>query len=342
MAESAGRRAERDERMRRLLLCVDAGGTSVRFRLSALDRDTAHPLAESRRSSSGWEAFRRDLALFLESPEASRPLDEHADKSPRAAVFALAGVVDGPAFKGSVTRWGAERLEDMNEIAGRHGFTCIAVLNDLEAANLAVLKAPNEAVGPLDGGEAPPRGSFVHIMPGTGLGVGVCVRGRSMASEAGSAPCAFDSEDADEIILAKALRKETGLALPTYETALCAKGLSLMAGALSGEQAEPELITGAFTRERRFGREIGLYTRLLARAAQSAALMALPETCFLSGVIVNALPTVVWEAFAREFRRHAVQGPFLSRVRLARVDETELALKGAEHAARQAVQEGPR
>ena len=314
------------------VLSIDAGGTSVRFRLSVLQEGRLRPVAGASRPSSGWEVFREDLGLFLGDPAVVRALGESGAGFSGVASFALAGVVDGPALRGSVTRWGSDRFEDLAALASRHGFRCAAALNDLEAAGIAIQGCPEESLAPLDGGGAPGRRKFVNVMPGTGLGVGICLDGRALASEAGSAPCAFDLEDADEIIVCKGARESAGDALPTYETFLCGDGLRLLARTLSGVEAAPEAITDSFSHAGRFRREVTLYVRLLARAAQSAALAALPEACFLSGAIARALPDSVWGGFLVEFRRHAVQGPFLRNVRVARVDVDDLPLCGAESA----------
>jgi glucokinase len=74
---------------------------------------------------------------------------------------------------------------------------------------------------------------------------------------------------------------------------------------------------------------LGLFIKLLARAAQGAALTLLPESCILSGSIVDALPDGVPESFCGPFRHHATHGRFLSGVRLAHVKGQELALHGA-------------
>ena len=318
-----------------LLLSVDAGGTVVRFRLSARGEAIARPVAECRCPSAGWAAFESDLARFLGSPEAQKALGEGGIVGERQAGFALAGMVYSGALAGSVTRWGAEEFRDMEALAACHGFRCAAVLNDMEAASLAVLNAPVEALVPLDGGGVPSLGRFVHLRPGTGLGMGFWLAGRSVPSEAGNAPCAFDAADADEIVAQKALAAVAGGSLPTFETAVCGSGLEVLARVFSRCEAAPEEILAQAREGVRFRREVGLYARFLGRAAQAGALAVLPDACVLSGAIVNALPGWAFEETLREFRRHGALSSFLARVRVIQVVAEDLPLIGAELAAEQ-------
>jgi glucokinase len=318
-----------------LLLSVDAGGTTVRFRLSAKGEGIARPVAECRRPSAGWDAFEEDLARFLGSEPVRSVLGEGGIVGERRAGFALAGVVYSGALAGGVTRWGAEDVRDMEALAADHGFRCAAVLNDMEAASLAAFNAPQEAVVPLDGGGAPRLGRFVHLRPGTGLGVGVWLAGRSIPSEGGNAPCAFDCADADELAAQRALASESGRFLPSYETALCGTGLAILAWLFSRIETTPEDVLAEARADRRFRREVDLYARLLGRAAQAAALAVLPDACVLSGPVVNALPEWAFETALREFRRHGALAPILARVRVVKVLAEDLPLIGAELAAEQ-------
>jgi glucokinase len=285
----------------------------------------------SRFPSAGWSSFEDDLGGFLSLPEVSAEMNAARE---RAAVFALAGPTDEPTGRGSVTRWGPGTFHKVAPLLGNLFFDHCILMNDLEAANHAVAAAGEGSLRPIDGNACPPsRNRFVHLRPGTGLGMSFFSEGRSFPSEGGSAPCAFDAGVPDELALARHLRSLAGGALPTYEAALCGDGLRAISEALTGESVSPEVVTGAWPRERENSanstRVLGLFIGLLARAAQGAALTVLPEACFLSGSIVDALPEVAWESFCGPFRHHATHGQFLSRVRLALVKGPELTLHGA-------------
>jgi glucokinase len=200
----------------------------------------------------------------------------------------------------------------------------------MEAANHAVVGAAEGSFRVLDGNASPPpKSRFIHLRPGTGLGMGVFSEGRSFPSEGGSAPCAFDAADPDELAVVSFLRVLSGDALPPYEAVLCGDGLRAMSQALTGRAAPPEVLTAGWGKSGDSDRVLDHFVRLLARAAQGAALTVLPETCFLSGVIVDALPDAAWASFCDPFRGHATQGPLLTRIRLALLREPELSLNGA-------------
>ena len=81
-----------------------------------------------------------------------------------------------------------------------------------------------------------------------------------------------------------------------------------MSEALTEHMPFRQVLTAEFGRTDRSHRVVGLFIRLLARAAQGA-LTLLPETCFSPGSIVDALPEAAWESFCGPFRSHATQGP---------------------------------
>ena len=317
--------------MGRVVLAVDVGGTWVRMGLFGWVEGRLAPLLQRRGESDGWKRFEEDLGQFLALPEARAAL---ATARERAAVFALAGPVGGDSGpdsgKGSVTRWGPGLFRDGSPLLGSIPFDHFILLNDMEAANHAVESAPEGAVLPIDGDEnPPPRSRFIHLRPGTGLGMSFYCGGRSFPSEGGSAPCAFDARDTDELAVAGHLQRISGGGFPPYEAALCGDGLRAMSEALTGRTVSPETLTAEWGKSEISDRVVGLFVRLLARAAQGAALTLLPETCFLSGTIVDALPGGAWAPFSSLFRGHATQGPLLKRVRLSIVKVPDLALRGA-------------
>ena len=188
---------------------------------------------------------------------------------------------------------------------------------------------------PLDGGGPPRLGRFVHLRPGTGLGMGVWLAGRSIPSEGGNAPCAFDCGDADEVAAQRAMASEAGRSLPTYETAACGKGLPVLARLFSRTETTPEEMLAEARAGGSYRREVELYARLLGRAAQAGTLAVLPDACVFSGPVVNALPEWAFETALREFRRHGTLAPVLARVRMVKVLAEDLPLIGAELAAEQ-------
>lgn len=318
-----------------VVLAVDAGGTTVRMGLFRCAEGRIEPLLISRHASAGWASFESDLRGFLALPEIHAALESARG---RAAVFALAGPT-GPGLgsnsgphsgKGSVTRWGPGIFREVAPLLAPLPFDHRILLNDMEAANHAVVRATEESFQPLDGNVSPPpRNRFIHLRPGTGLGMSFFSDGRSFPSEGGSAPCAFNADASDEIAVAKHLRAHSGGALPSYESALCGDGLQAMSEALAGHAVSPEVLTKEWGMSKDSGRTVELFVRLLARVAQGAALTLLPETCFLSGTIADALPDGAWEAFCGGFRNHATQGLLLSRIRLALAKGPELILRGA-------------
>lgn len=318
-----------------IVLAVDAGGTTVRMGLYRSTEEGLDCVLLSRHASAGWLAFESDLAGFLTLPEVHAGLQTARR---RAAVFALAGPMEMAsgslagegATKGSVTRWGSGTFREVAPLLSPLPFDHCIVLNDMEAANHAVAGSNEEAFRTLDGNSSPPpRSRFVHLRPGTGLGMGFFLDGRSIPSEGGSAPLTFDAGDPDEISAARHFRKLSGDALPTYEAALCGNGLRALSEALAGQSVSPEDITAEWESSESSRRIVGLFLRLLSRAAQGAALTLLPETCFFSGSILEALPEGAWDPFCGWFRKHATQGHLLARVRLVLVKGPELTLRGA-------------
>ena len=314
-----------------VVLAVDAGGTAVRMGLFRCAEGRVDPLVISRRASTGWSNFEGDLRGFLAQPEVLANMETAKG---RAAVFALAGPTGGNAGpdrgKGSVTRWGPEIFREVAPLLSPLPFHHCILLNDMEAANHAVVGTAEESFQPLDGNACPiPRSRFIHLRPGTGLGMGIFSEGLSLPSEGGSAPCAFDVDDPDELAVARHFRSLSGGPLPAYEAALCGDGLRAMSEALTGRATSPERVTAEWGRSDGSKRVVGLFLLLLARAAQGAALTLQPEACFLSGSIVETLPNGAWESFCGAFRHHAAQGLLLKRVRLALVSGPELTLRGA-------------
>ena len=317
--------------MGRVVLAVDVGGTWVRMGLFRWEEDRLDPILQRRGASAGWTRFEEDLRQFLALPEAHGALESARE---RAAVFALAGPVGGDsgpdAGKGSVTRWGPGLFRDVSKLLGPLPFDRCVVMNDMEAANHSVAGAREGSFLPIDGDESPPpRSRFIHLRPGTGLGMSFYCSGRSFPSEGGNAPCAFHASDTDELAIAGHFLTLSDGAFPSYEAALCGDGLRAMSEALTGRAVLPETLTKEWGKSEISDRVVGLFVRLLARAAQGAALTLLPETCFLSGTIVDALPGGAWQPFCSLFRGHATQSPLLTRVRLSVVKVPDLALRGA-------------
>jgi glucokinase len=310
-----------------IVLAVDAGGTTVRMGLFRCSEGRLELLQLTRRASAGWSDFERDFRGFLAQPEARAVLET---APARAAVFALAGPADTEGGRGSVTRWGPAVFREVAPLLDPLPFDHCILLNDIEASNHAVFHAAGESFRPLDGNATPPpRTRFIHLRPGTGLGVGVFSDGRSFPSEGGGAACAFDLSDPDELAVARHLRSTSGDALPPYEAALCGDGLRAMSEALTGNAVAPEVLTGDWGKSAVSGRVARLFVRLLARAAQGVALTLLPEACFFSGSIVDGFPDGAWGPLCGLFRNHPTQGAALSRVRLAIIQGPELILHGA-------------
>jgi len=119
-----------------VVLAVDAGGTWVRMGLFRCEEGLLDALQFSRSASVGWARFEADLRGFLTRPQVRAALETARE---RAAVFALAGPTD--AGKGSVTRWGPALFREVATFLDPLPFDHCILLNDMEAANHAVVGA---------------------------------------------------------------------------------------------------------------------------------------------------------------------------------------------------------
>jgi glucokinase len=317
-------RAE-EERMAEAVLVLDVGGTNVRALLAEANEGRAGAVLQARFVSSGWARLQADLKAFLRDGRAAL-----ADRVEiQAAVLAVAGVVEENGRLASVTRWQDDNWADVALLMASLGVPRALAMNDLQAACIAAAREPEANFTRVGAGSVPlDLGRFILLMPGTGLGMGVYLEGAgSVASEGGNALCAFDWRDQDEIAAAEAFRKRRP-EMPSYEEAASAEALAVLARCFSGQTLWPEEVAvGAG--EGRFAKEMALYAKFLARAAQGAALTVLPGACLLAGSIAASLPKEAWPLFAKEFRNHPVHGALLARIGLWLCEEEDLPLRGA-------------
>jgi glucokinase len=240
------------------VLLADIGGSATRFavcgpggrpeRVTIIDNETV----------SGPEAaIRRYLA--------------ESGLSPRVAVLAVAGPIDGHDVKLTNRDW----RFSCDQVAERFGFDRIHAINDFEAVAhaLAVLR-PDEA-RPLGHTCEPRHGPKAVLGPGTGLGVAALMpHGKewiALASEGGHA--SFGPAAADERIVFQHLGKDAELI--TAETVISGPGLERIYRALNPFGIP--LVARAIVAQARAGASdaraaVDLFVRLLGRFAGDIAL----------------------------------------------------------------------
>jgi glucokinase len=241
------------------ILLADIGGSKSRFALAGpagrpertlvIENDTVADLAAA-------------VARFLERTGAR----------PDAAVFAVAGPIDGEEVALTNRAWRFRR----GEFAERFGWSQLDVVNDFEAIAWAL---PH--LGPADTrvlgrpATTPRKGVKLVLGPGTGLGVAALLpadgRWHVVASEGGHA--SFGAHAADEVELFERLREDRGTV--SAESVLSGPGLVRLARALDpqlGGHASETILARALAGEPAAQAAAGTFVRLLGRFAGGLAL----------------------------------------------------------------------
>ena len=240
------------------VLLADIGGSASRFAVcGAGGRPERVSIIDNATVSGPEAAIRRYLG--------------ETGLSPRAAILAVAGPVEGREIKLTNRDW----RFNCDQLAERFGFERIHALNDFEAvAHALPVLRPDEARA-LGRACAPGPGPKAVLGPGTGLGVAALVphgaEWIALASEGGHA--SFGPAGADERTVFQRLATETELI--AAETVISGPGLERIFRALHpfGVPLEARtIVTQARAGASDARAAIDLFVRLLGRFAGDIAL----------------------------------------------------------------------
>ena len=274
------------------VLLADIGGSTTRFAVCAPGGRPDRLIVIDNETVSGPEAAIR------------RYLDE-TGQSPRAAVLAVAGPVDGDEIRLTNRPW----RFSLGQVGSQFGFARIHAVNDFEAVahSLAVLQAGElRAIGRAGTGGSGPR---AVLGPGTGLGVGALLPNGedwlALASEGGHV--SFGPAAPDERIVFERLRN--GAQFITAETVISGPGLERIYRALNplGIPLEARTIVAqarAGAAEARAA--IDMFVRLLGRFAGDVALSfkATGGVYIAGGVALKLGPLFDAAIFRAAFENH--------------------------------------
>lgn len=140
----------------------DIGGTKTLLQAARLNNGVVLEVGAHRYQSSEYDRFSDILSDFLNRPE----IKNSADK-PEAACFAVAGPVTGQRASLTNLPWQMEAAE----IAHTFAIPEVRLLNDFEAAALAVDELSSADLTTLQEGRAQPEATRVILGAGTGMGV---------------------------------------------------------------------------------------------------------------------------------------------------------------------------
>jgi glucokinase len=273
-------------------LLADIGGSNSRFALVDSAGRPERILALSNDTAASLEAA---VVRYLEATGAQ----------PQAAVFAVAGPVDGEEVALTNRTWRFRRCE----FAERFGFSQFRVVNDFEAIAWALPHLGADETRQLGRPTAPLHGVKLVLGPGTGLGVAALspVNGRwhVLASEGGHA--SFGPHGADEAEVFERLRAECRTV--SAETVLSGAGLARLARALDpqlGARAPEAIVASALARDPSALAAARLFVRLLGRFAGGLALTfkALGGVYITGGVARGLAPLLPEPQFRAAFESH--------------------------------------
>ena len=274
------------------VLLADIGGSITRFAVCAPGGRPERVTVIDNETVSGPEAAIR------------RYLDE-TGLSPRAAVLAVAGPVEGGEIRLTNRDW----RFNCDQVAERFGFERIHAINDFEAIAhaLAVLRA--DEARPLGHTCASRPGPKVVLGPGTGLGVAALVpHGKewvALASEGGHV--SFGPAAADERAVFQRLGSEAELI--TAETVISGPGIERIYRALNPFSIP--LVARTIVAQARAGASdaraaVELFVRLLGRFAGDIALTlkATGGVYIAGGVALRLGPLLDAAIFRAAFENH--------------------------------------
>jgi glucokinase len=274
------------------VLLADIGGSTTRFAVCAPGGRPDRLMIIDNETVSGAEAAIR------------RYLGE-TSLSPKAAVLAVAGPVDGGDIRLTNRDW----RFSLDQIASRFGFGRIHAINDFEAVAHALAVLREGDLRALGRAGAPGSGPRAVLGPGTGLGVGALLPNGdewvALASEGGHA--SFGPAAPDERIVFERLRN--GAQFITAETVISGPGLERIYRALNplGIPLEARTIVAqARTGAAEARAAIDLFVRLLGRFAGDVALTlkATGGVYIAGGVALKLGPLFDQAVFRAAFENH--------------------------------------
>lgn len=150
--------------MNKRLICGDIGGTKTILQLAEIaDSDgKIHELCTQRYDSLAFATFADMLTDFLNRPETS-----DATNHPHAACFAVAG----PVVSQQATLTNLPWQISSSRIAQEFSLPAVKLINDFEAAALAVESLPPGDLVTLQAGQSQAQAMRVVLGAGTGMGV---------------------------------------------------------------------------------------------------------------------------------------------------------------------------
>jgi glucokinase len=274
------------------VLLADIGGSTTRFAVCAPGGRPDRLLIIDNETVSGPEAAIR------------RYLGE-TGQTPKAAVLAVAGPVDGDEIRLTNRPW----RFSLDQVGSQFGFTRVHAINDFEAvahATAVLRDGELRALGHVGAAGSGPR---AVLGPGTGLGVGALLPNGeewlALASEGGHA--SFGPAAPDERLVFDRLRN--GAQFITAETVISGPGLERIYRALNplGIPLEARTIVA---QARAGGAEaraaIEMFVRLLGRFAGDIALTfkATGGVYIAGGVALKLGPLFDTAVFRAAFENH--------------------------------------
>lgn len=284
------------------VLLADIGGSTSRFAVCTPGARPERLMIIDNNSVSGPEAAIR------------RYLSETALR-PQAAVFAVAGPIDGGEIKLTNRPW----RFDLDQIASQFGFARVHAVNDFEALAHALAVLYERDLRALGRGAMARPGPRAVLGPGTGLGVGALLphgdEWIALASEGGHV--SFGPAAPEERAVFD--RLANGTELVTAETAISGPGLERIYRALNpfGIPLEARTIVA----QARVGAAearaaIDLFVRLLGRFAGDVALTfkATGGVYIAGGVALKLGPLLDHKVFRAAFENHPPYGELLAAI----------------------------
>jgi len=309
------------------ILLADIGGTTSRFGFAGANGRPDGIMTVANDSMDGPAAAIEEC------------LARHAI-APRAAVFAVAGPVDGDEIALTNRAW----RFSLRDLSRRFGFSEVRAINDFEAVAWALPSLAAGDIRSLGGSFVAARGAKVALGPGTGLGLSALVpHGKgwcALASEGGHV--SFGPVTADEEKLWAHLRRHCGAV--SAETVLSGSGLSRLHAALHQElpRCDSETIVAAAQGgDPGACRTVITFVRMLGRFAGDAALTfkATGGVYLCGGVALGLGALLDGRIFRQAFEAHPPHQRLLEQIPVALVTMPEPGLLGCAALARQMLRE---
>jgi glucokinase len=273
-------------------LLADVGGSKTRLALANATGPPARILV-----------IENDTVADLETA-VTRYL-EHTGEHPQAAIFAVAGPIQGEEVALTNRSWGFRR----KEFAKRFGFSQFRVVNDFEAVAWALPRLTAEETQAIGALPLPMEGVKVVLGPGTGMGVAALIPADGhwhvLATEGGHVSFGAHSNEEDDLF--RRLRDQYGPI--SAETVLSGPGLLRLARALHPDrsyQLPEDVLTDGRAGDPAAQEITRAFVRLLGRFAGDTALTfkALAGVYIAGGVASGLGPLLDSAEFRAAFEQH--------------------------------------